>query len=164
MKPIFRLLSLLLLLVAATARAELAVPLADDLAADGRDATARGVAVLLVFSAEHCGYCEKLEENVLRPLLVSGAYDDKVLVRKVMVDDARTLVDFDGRERDSLDLADRYRAYLTPTVLLVDARGRPLAPRLRGINSVDYYWEDLDGAIDQALAKLRTSGAIARTE
>ena len=71
MISMLRLFSFVLLLAAATVRAEVAVPLAQDLAADGRDAAARGVAVLLVFSAEHCPYCEKLEENIIRP--ASGA-------------------------------------------------------------------------------------------
>lgn len=164
MKPLSPLFALLLLLSAFAARAEVTVPLAVDLAADGRDAAGRGVAVLLVFSAEHCPYCEKLEENIIRPLLISGDYDDKVLVRKVMADDYSLLTDFDGERRDAADIASRYRAYLTPTVVLVDAEGEALAPRIRGINTVDYYWETLDGSIDQALAKLRAGRTLAQAE
>ena len=162
MKSLLRLVALLL--VAFSVRAEVVVPMVDDLAADGRDAAARGVAVLLVFSAEHCPYCDKLEENIIRPLLISGDYDDKVVVRKVMLGDGRGLRDFDGERIDSGDLAARYKAYLTPTVVLVDAEGRPLAPRIRGINTVDYYWETLDGSIDQALAKIQARGALARAK
>lgn len=159
MKSLLRLF--VLLLIAFAARAELAVPVASDLAADGRTAAEREVAVLLVFSAEHCPYCDKLEENIIRPLLISGDYDHKVLVRKVMVGGDRRLRDFDGHRRDAGELAARYRAYLTPTVVLVDAEGEPLAPRIRGINTVDYYWETLDGSIDQALARLQARRTVA---
>ena len=156
------LLLILSLVVAAAVRAEVSILPAHDLAADGRDARERGVAILLVFSADHCPYCERLEENIIRPLLISGDYDNKVVVRKVDLGRGAELRDFDGDRRSPRDLAARYRATLTPTVLLVDAEGKPLVPRIRGINTIDYYWETLDGSIDQALAKLRAARAIAR--
>lgn len=163
-----RSLRALLLLAAVVApfavSAEVTVPMARDLAADARDARERDVAILLVFSADHCPYCDKLEENIIRPMLISGDYDDKVVVRKIDLDRGSQLRDFDGSRRSPGDLASRYRAYLTPTVVLVDADGERLAPRIRGINVVDYYWETLDGSIAQALAKIRAERAVAQVK
>ncbi len=161
---LFATLLMIALLAPPAARAEVSVPMAHDLAADARDARARDVAILLLFSADHCPYCDKLEENIIRPLLISGDYDDKVLVRKIDLDRGGELRDFDGTTRSPDRLASRYRALLTPTVVLVDAEGDALVPRIRGINVVDYYWETLDGSIDRALALIRAQRSLAKAE
>ncbi len=63
---------LLLLLWLSSAAGAAEVPESGDLAADGRLARSLGVPLLVVFSAEHCGYCELLEAEILRPMILSG--------------------------------------------------------------------------------------------
>ncbi|UCE90318.1 MAG: hypothetical protein JSW10_05755, partial [Pseudomonadota bacterium] len=53
------------------------------------------------------------------------------------------------------EFAQRYSAFVMPTVVLVDHRGRELAPRLVGVTTPDFYGGDLDDAIDTALGRLR---------
>lgn len=135
------------------------VPQTTDLAADGRLAAERQLPILLVFSAHHCGYCELLEEEILKPMLLSGDYEDKVLIRKVILDGVGTLHNFDGQAVEAGSFATYRDVYVTPTILFVDARGRELAPRLVGINTVEMFAGLVDAAIEQARDKLNARSA-----
>ena len=46
---------------------------------------------VVLFSASHCGYCTIIKEEFLKPMLLSGDYVDKVLIRKLVIDGGRTL-------------------------------------------------------------------------
>ena len=62
-----------------------AVPDAADLAGTGALSRARQLPIMLVFSADDCPYCRLLEEEFLKPMLISGEYDDKVIfLRKII--------------------------------------------------------------------------------
>lgn len=126
-----------------------------NLEADARLARSQTLPILLSFSSEHCGYCELLEEDFLKPMLISGTYQDKILIRKVVIDSGRQLVDFDGSTVGSDQLANRYRVRVTPTVLFVDAHGQELAERMVGINTPEFYGGYLDQNIDTALSRVR---------
>ena len=133
------------------------VPLATDLEADGYEAKRRRLPILILFSQPECGYCELVKEEFLRPMIRSGEYEDKVLIRRVELGTYDTLLDFDGGEMEADEFAHRYGASLTPTVVFLDAGGRPLAPNLVGVVAVDFYGGDLDARIDEALARLRVA-------
>lgn len=126
-----------------------------DLAADARLARERKVPLLVMFAQEGCAYCELVESEFLRPMLISGDYDDRVVIRIVMLDSFDSIRDFDGNMVESDDLAMRYRAPLTPTVVFLSPAGREIAPRLVGVGTVDFYGGDLDARIDTALLALR---------
>ena len=104
--------------------------------------------ILIMFSAEDCNYCEKLESEVLNPMIISGEYNDKVIIRKVMIDDFDTVRDFNGVSLDAQDFAEKYQVSVTPTVMLMDSKGEVLAPKILGINTVELYSAYLDQAID----------------
>lgn len=141
--------------------ASVQVPLTRDLAGEAQLAAQRGLPILLVFSADHCPYCELLEREILKPMLRSGDYADKVLIRKVMLDGAGTLRDFQGRSVDAGNFATQQDVFVTPTMLFVDPQGRELAPRLVGINTVEMFAGLVDAAIDQARSKLNAQGEVA---
>lgn len=126
-----------------------------DLQAEGELARQRQVPILIMFSMTHCPYCVVVREEFLKPMLRSGDYRDKVIIREIHTDDYSTLRDFDGRPVTADELAHRYHASLAPTVVFVDADGRELARRLVGITTVDYYGGFLDEAIDSSLQRLR---------
>jgi thioredoxin-related protein len=130
---------------------------ATDLQADGRAATTAGIPVLLVFKAAHCPYCRELEESFLRPMLISGDYDDKVMIRSVDLDHDVFIQDFQGEWVTPRGFAERYGVGLTPTMLLVDASGRELMPRLVGLGVIDFFAAEIDAAIEAAGAKLAAS-------
>jgi hypothetical protein len=128
---------------------------ARDLAADGAAARAAGVPILLAVTREDCRYCEKLKRYVLVPMLRSGEYDDKVVMRELVIEPSSRVRHFDGRPAESAEVAESLDATLSPTVLLLDPDGRPLEPPILGINDVEFYGYYLDEAIGRARAALR---------
>lgn len=131
------------------------VPATRDLAADADLALKQRVPLLLVFAQYHCGYCEKLDREVLNPYYRTGAFDGKAIVRRVMIDSYTTITDFDGARIATSDLVGRFKVSVTPTLLFVDALGHELVERTVGINSTDFFGAYLDQSIDAALAKTR---------
>lgn len=129
------------------------VPVTRNLNADADSARTRGLPLMLVFEQDHCGYCEQLEREVLNPYAVTGSFDDKAVVRRVMIDGYGTLRDLDGAAIAGDEVSKRFRAYVTPTVIFVDADGRELAPRLIGIENIEFY----AAYLEQHLALARES-------
>ena len=127
-----------------------------DLRHDAELSRSRQLPILVLFSNSTCGYCQAIKDEFLKPMLISGEYDDKVLIRRVEVDTSHSLRGFRGELVFADDLADRYRVDFTPTVLLLDARGRELVPRIIGLDTVEYYGGYLDEAIDRALQSLKS--------
>lgn len=126
-----------------------------DLEADARTAAARSLPILLSFTSSTCGYCEQLEEWFLKPMLISGDYDDKIMIRKIMIDGGGSVVDFDGSRIDTDRLAGRYGVMVVPTVLFLDAQGREVTDRMVGINTLEFYGGYLDNNIHAALNQVR---------
>lgn len=160
--PKFKILTLLAVLVSAGVfaaspgrHAVLHVPQSNDLAQLAQTAKQKNLPILLVFSAQHCAYCELLEAEILRPMLISGDYNDKVIINKVMLDGNAGIRDFNGERIDASDLAQRYNVYVTPTMLFLDSNGGELEERLLGINTVEMFGGLVDHAIDASLSKLR---------
>jgi thioredoxin-related protein len=141
--------------------AEVAVTLATDLQDDARNARSRELPILLAFSAIDCSYCEELEEEFLEPMLLSGEYREKILIRKLILDNGSRVTDFSGNRVDATELADRYRVFVTPTLLFVDTRGQELAERMVGINTLELFGGYLDECIETALLKLRAPEKLA---
>ncbi|OOZ39327.1 hypothetical protein BOW53_11970 [Solemya pervernicosa gill symbiont] len=133
---------------------------AQNLQADAANARAQGLPILLVFSAAHCPFCDLLDEEILKPMMISGDYTDKVILRNVDLDEYDTITDFEGRKSDPASLAQQYDINMTPTMLLLDPRGRELVKRIRGIGgAIEYFGADLDIEIDKARKKLRSREA-----
>jgi len=149
----------LLWLFAGILQADARVPVADNLQEDGRRAIARQLPILLAFSADDCSYCELLEEDFLQPMLLSGEYQDRVIIRKLILDNGSYVMDFSGRQTEATRLSDHYRVFVTPTILFVDGHGRELAERMVGINTPELFGGYLDACIETALAGIRNPSA-----
>ena len=126
-----------------------------DLVADGRAANKKQVPVLIMFSMTNCGYCREVEEDFLKPMLRNADYDGKVLIRKIKLDSAKSLVDFKGNVRAPEDLSDEYHVSMVPTLILFDANGNRLSDPIIGLANPYYYGGVLDAAIDASLQKIR---------
>ena len=126
-----------------------------DLQQEARQANKERLPILIMFSAEHCPFCVTVKEEFLKPMLRSGHYTDKVLIRRVELGSRQALRGFDGEKLSIRALASRYKVFVTPTLILIDAKGRELTERLTGITTVHYYGGYLDDAIDKALHALR---------
>jgi len=144
-------------IIAVTAAGSFAtgVPLARDLTLAGRQAERACVPLLLEFAADDCEYCTLLEEEILNPTLLNRDYEQRVLMRKLVLDRSTRLHDFSGQSIDASVLASQYEVFVTPTLLFVDSKGRELAERMVGVTTLDFYGGYLDQALDVAQEKLR---------
>ena len=143
-------------------RAEVAVPLAFDLQADGLLAQQKQLPILLTFTAIDCHYCDLLEEEFLQPMLLSGEYGDKIIIRKLVLDNGSRLMDFSGQQVNATRLSDSYRVTVTPTILFVDESGVELAQRMVGINTLDMFGGYLDDCIETAWLMIRNPPGLAK--
>jgi len=134
------------------------VLLAIDLGREGRQAEEACVPLLLEFAAEYCEYCTLLEEEVLNPTLLNRDYDQRVLMRKLVIDRSGKLRDFDDTPVNATELANRYKVFVTPTLLFLDSQGRELAERMVGVMTLEFYGGYLDQAMDASTDKLRKLG------
>lgn len=131
-----------------------------DLQSLGEMAEDKKLPILIMFSQDDCPYCTIMEESYLKPMLRSGQYIDKVIIRKVKIDDMNTFTDFNGDRVESDHLTSRYRAWVTPTLIFVNSEGKEMVPKLVGIGTEGFFAGDIDNAIDIALSKLRSSVAL----
>ena len=113
------------------------------------------IPLMLVFSQTECPFCITLREEILQPMLISRDYDNRVLIREIMIDYTTDITDFSGEATTAREVFNRYHLFVTPSILLLNSQGEELAERQIGINTVDYYGYYLDQAIEQALTKLR---------
>jgi len=151
------LLAGLTLIATASAGKARSLPQAADLSADATLAVATGRPLMLVFTRKHCGYCALLKRSVIVPMIISGEYAERVIIRELVIDEGPDLLDF-GRQRVSpFAVADRYDALFAPVVLLVGPGGEELHERLIGISNDEMYLFYLDQAIERATETLRTS-------
>lgn len=126
-----------------------------DLQKLGQEARERNVPIVMMLSAEFCPWCVKLEEEHFKPMLRSGDYKERALIRKFKVDEYDDVRDFDGKMVSPDVVNDRYGAFVTPTVIYLDGNGRQLAKKMVGLSTGHYYGSYVDMAIDQSLDILR---------
>ena len=155
--------ALLLLILACgfhAARAQTPLPPlqhASDFAALGRLAAANKLPIMLVFTLPDCPYCARARKDHLEPLSASAGYGGKALVREIeSANKLVTLRDFDGSATSRRDFFRKYEVRVVPTVIVVDAQGKPLTDAIVGLNVPDFYNLYLEQAIDIARAQLRT--------
>lgn len=136
------------------------LPQALNLRSDGIQAQAQGLVLILMLSRTDCPYCELLKREIIGPMIASGDYQDKVMIRELLLDSGSELIDFAGARTRAEAFARRYDETLTPTLLLLSPTGTELAAPRRGVSTLEFYAYYLDKAIDKARAALlRPAGA-----
>lgn len=126
-----------------------------DLQADARIAARDRRPILLLVSQEECPFCWQIKREILDPMVLSGDYDDRLLMREMFIDEGFLLRDFQGREVAGGDFALRYGVSLTPTLLFLDPRGRELTDKMVGIQTPEMYFLYVDAAITEAVERMR---------
>ncbi len=119
--------------------------------------------LVLMLHAEHCPYCILMENDILSPMVKSGEYDKKVLIRKLQIDEARDVIDFSGKTVEPSDISGKYSAYVTPTLVFLDYQGNERIKQMVGINTVELFGAYLDIEIDKLQAILVAEKKTART-
>jgi hypothetical protein len=128
-----------------------ALPVPTSLSAVAKEAGLKSEPLVLLISLPGCPYCELVRRNYLLPMRSEGLHAWQLDI----TDRRETIRDFSGKLTSGAELARRWKASLTPTVLFLDADGREIAARLAGVASADFYGAYLDESLAQARRALR---------
>lgn len=132
----------------------------DNLAQLSQQAEAEQLPILLFVTAPECRYCHQLERDVIQPILKNKQYIGKVVMRRLDLGQD-TLVDFDGVAKDSLLVARRYKAQLTPTIVFLAPKGSQIEDNILGVVAdIDQYGGMIDARLNSALNKLGNPARI----
>ncbi|WP_198262465.1 thioredoxin family protein [sulfur-oxidizing endosymbiont of Gigantopelta aegis] len=115
----------------------------------------RQLPILLLFSTEGCPYCEQIKEEFLVPMLISGEYTHRVIIRELEVADETDIIDFSGKKITSYAFSRRYKVRLFPTTAFIDHQGTALTENIIGINTPSLFGGTLDDHIDDALSLVK---------
>lgn len=111
----------------------------------------KSLPILIMFGTDECPYCYMLKEDFLIPMLISGDYTDKVILREAHISAGNSIVDFSGKKISISEFSDRYNVTLFPTMILVDNTGLELVKKIIGITTPSLFGGTLDDSIDEAL-------------
>ena len=131
------------------------LPQARNFKADGQDATARKIPIMVLFSSPDCHFCHRVKNEYLLPMLKDPAYKNKVVIREIEVGSQNPLTLFDGRKGTEGAFAAESKVFMVPTIKVFDAQGREVSDAIVGLLTPDYYSGYLDAAIEEGLGKIR---------
>jgi thioredoxin-related protein len=130
----------------------------DDLSRLAAAAKQQKLPILLIVSQEYCPFCVRLKDEIIYPMLISGEYEDKVMIAEILLDSPINIVDFKGNSVKPGVIADSYRVWVTPTLLFLDYAGREIYKRMLGVNTLEMYSYYLDESLAAALSAVRVGG------
>jgi thioredoxin-related protein len=135
---------------------EISVPVieASNLYSEGQSARIEGKAILLLISQDHCSFCVQIKQEVIGPMIRSGNYSKRLIIRELLLDTGSYVIDFKGVRRENHDFSYDYKVTLTPTLLFLDADGKELATKMVGIQTPDMFYYYVDQSIQEALETL----------
>ena len=144
--------SMLIFLVAHTnaGDADSRLPKAEDFAMLALQSNQQKLPILIMYAAQTCEYCERLEDEILGPMYKSGQFNNRVIIRKVIIDGVERIRDFNGNVVDADNFAYKRGVEVTPTLQFVDASGKQLAPEMIGYNTPEFYAGYIENAIDKS--------------
>ncbi len=122
----------------------------DDLQKLAMLAREKRVPILIEFSTPWCTYCEALEKEILEPMLKSGDYHQRVVIRKLEVNDYSQVIDFTGQSRASVDLAMSLKVDFYPTLIFFNAEGKETSHRLVGITVLEFVFDEIEKRLVRA--------------
>ena len=131
--------ALFLLSVSSLVSGELLKCTAKDWTQASKKAQQAKAPVIILFTADECAYCERLKREVLNPMFQQDLQDRLAVVREVDINTGGKMTDFDGERIRSRQFKDRYKVFATPTLLILNSDGEPLAGPIVGYNSKEQY-------------------------
>jgi len=147
------LLCLMSLSLYATTAAAQRIEMAQNLAQDGRDSKQNQRPIVLFITAVDCPFCEQLRQEYFK----FSTEDPRFILREIELGTDHDAINFDGKSANHQLIADRYDAYLTPTVMFVGPDGATLNEPIVGILTMDYYHYYFEKALQASIAKLKGS-------
>ncbi len=124
---------------------------ATNLHKDAKKSQEKSLPILMMFSIDDCPYCEKVKNDILKPMMKSGKYKTKVIIRHLNTSKNLDMIDFANEKSSPQELASFYGVNFFPTIVFLNHKGQPLSGHIVGIANEDYYWYDLDIAIKTAI-------------
>jgi len=106
---------------------------------------------LVLVSRQDCHYCEFVRSEVLRPLLLGNHFGEQLQIRELKIDQDTEVADADEKQVSGRELAARYKANFTPSLLLFDANGRQMGTALVGVANPEMYSFYVERKIKQAI-------------
>jgi len=147
------LLIISIVLICVTAQASQPVPsilYTDNLQVLAQKALQQKLPIMLYIASPNCKYCTLLEDEILLPMLIRGDYEQKIILRKIMLNNDQDLIDFSGKTLNIKHLAENYKLKLTPTLLFLNHHGHEIEERMVGINTPEFYAAYLEQNINKA--------------
>lgn len=133
------------------------VPVITDIRQEAQQAKEKNLPILVLFSSDHCPFCELVKEDFLKPMLISGDYTERVIIRELNLDEGGDLIDFNGRPVDNDTFTYRYQVSMFPTMVMIDYQGNTLAHRILGVNTPEMFGGRIDKLIELANQELNQS-------
>lgn len=115
----------------------------------------KNLPLLILFSMKHCPFCKKIKSDFLIPMLISGDYKDKVIIRELDIDINPHIIGFSEKPESSIDFTRYMGVSLFPTMVFLDYKGNTLAEKIVGLNTPSLFGGRIDDAIDLANKKLQ---------
>ena len=128
---------------------------ARDLAADAHQMREKRMPMVVLYSRDGCGWCERARRDFLEPIAADPANAARVLIRQVDIDRRVAIADFSGKPSSHEDFARRHKIRLTPTIEVLGPDGEPLAEAIVGLRLPDFYGTYIERAIDTGRDRLR---------
>ncbi len=141
------------ILSAPTSRPQL--PQVSDLRVVAQQAKVQKLPILLMFGTDECPFCQLLREDFLIPMIISGDYTDKIILREIHISARENIIDFSGHSIPVSRFAQHHHVSLFPTMVFIDSSGQALVKPIVGITTPSLFGGTLDEQIDRALEKLR---------
>lgn len=140
------------------------LPLASDLQQDGITSERDRIPIMVFFMSTDCPYCEEVKDLYLDPMVSSGQYSGRLIVRMVDTEGSDYLRDFSGKRMFHEEFADDQGASFTPVLKFYDHQGIELVPEMLGYSSPDFYLAYLESAIKTSINKLRPHTKTAKVD
>ena len=131
------------------------LPLASNLQQDGVASKRDGMPIMVFYMSESCPYCEEVKDLYLDPMVSSGQYHGRLIIRMVDTEGVEYLRDFRGKRMDHEEFSDDQGASFTPVLKFYDYQGNELVPEILGYSSPDFYLAYLENAIETSINMLR---------
>jgi thioredoxin-related protein len=137
--------------LAAPMRAAGELPGATDLAAQGREMTRDGRPLVVMYSQDNCGWCDRARTQLVP---MSAQPDIGARFVQIDIDRATPLIDFVGQTTTHGRFAQDEGIRFTPMLVLYGPSGQRLTEPVVGMGAVDFYADQVLRAIAQARAAL----------
>lgn len=141
---------------AAPSAAAGALPGAVDLAATGRAIASDGAPLVVLYSQENCGWCDRARSQLVP---MSRQTDIGARFAQIDIDRATPLIDFTGQSTTHARFAQDEAIRFTPMLVIYGPSGQRLTEPVVGMGAVDFYAEQVLQAIAQARAQLAAGRA-----